>query len=1227
MKWAALLVLLAPAAAWADPISVGAALQAAWSLIVNITVVQALGIASVASTVFGAAKQRRKARAAAARQKAEYNASLEDRSVTLLQANPPLRVVYGRGVVGGDIVAMFTSSKTGVRENGSTYTKADALKHLVIVVAAHEVQAIHDVFIDGVSIGPLDGNGWVTSGEFFVSNKPVTRQATIGGSGYVDISPAALAIVGTGALIVDNGVDTTYTTFTPTLSLGNTRISGTVGGIVTYTVANPSPASVRVSKFLGTASQAVDTYLNSVKPTEWTSNHRLRGLAGVVVTLDLEEPRFQAGPPQITFDVSGRKVLDTRTSTTAWTENPALITRDFLTQPWGLGVAAADIDTAACNAAANACDARQLAATHSHATTFTADASADEISCAADRWFSTGDGVRLTTTTTLPGGLATATTYYVIANASRRVFKLASSLANARAGTAINITSAGTGTHTVTWYDYAAYTCNGAFATDGSGKESILEDLVETMAGTATYGATWVINAGAWAASVMSLVDDDLDGQIEIVQAGAGLDAIFNGVRGQFIPAGKSTPVDMDPYQNATFVTADGQELWSDVALPFVGNKVRAANLARIQVEQARDGLVIRYPAKLKAWPLQVGDRVAVTSAEYAWTAKTFRVTDWQFGATTAVVLTLQEDIAAIYNLADAVSADPAPNTGLPSPWIVAAPANVAAASGTTHLVRRGDGTIVSRVLVSWDAITDPYLTEAGGYVYVSWRGPSGPWATARTTGDLSSLYINGVRDGTPLTIAVWAENALGGKSPRVHISHTVVGKAQAPANVAGLTATKIAGAVRLTWTQCADIDYASTELRVGGSDWATASPLVGTSLRIKGTEFVWAWPAAAAYTIRAKHRDTSGNESATAATAAVTITQNDLALLPTQFTGGGNLLKNSSFEVDSNADGVPDYWTGSSIGTGLTVTPSQSTNATHGRWSFRLQISGITAPTSQATHQYFQTLDATILPKVQPGQRYVCSAEFLPGHLDYSARISVFWYDAALTLLSSTNENTALASTTAWTRVWSSVLTAPAGAAFARVGLGLARPSVNSTTSTSMRIDAAMFMTAESAAGYWPADSATGDLLPGSATEAVSAFDEVETVAGLTASYDMDLCTASYVNLGERAVQLFIEGSQETKITVTAGTGTVRGQTFWGVNSSLGSPPLPVAAFASETVTDVVGVGSKTALFSHGWTVVVPPGDDVEVFLRFETGELSGSATWTVLARNTSVRILVLKT
>jgi microcystin-dependent protein len=65
-----------------------------------------------------------------------------------------------------------------------------------------------------------------------------------------------------------------------------------------------------------------------------------------------------------------------------------------------------------------------------------------------DRWI-TGMKVRATTTGALPTGLALATDYYVI-RVSATTIKLATTLANAVAGTAIDLTAQGSGTHTLT---------------------------------------------------------------------------------------------------------------------------------------------------------------------------------------------------------------------------------------------------------------------------------------------------------------------------------------------------------------------------------------------------------------------------------------------------------------------------------------------------------------------------------------------------------------------------------------------------------------------------------------------------------------------------------------------------------------------------------------------------------------------------------------------------------
>jgi len=89
----------------------------------------------------------------------------------------------------------------------------------------------------------------------------------------------------------------------------------------------------------------------------------------------------------------------------------------------------------------------------------------------------TGTRVQLTTTTTLPAPLATATNYYVI-RIDNSTFKLATTYANAVAGTAIDITTTGTGTHTINWL-LPRYT-------NGAGVQAIIFNPNSVALGAAT---------------------------------------------------------------------------------------------------------------------------------------------------------------------------------------------------------------------------------------------------------------------------------------------------------------------------------------------------------------------------------------------------------------------------------------------------------------------------------------------------------------------------------------------------------------------------------------------------------------------------------------------------------------------------------------------------------------------------------------------------------------------
>lgn len=163
------------------------------------------------------------------------------------------------------------------------------------------------------------------------------------------------------------------------------------------------------------------------------------------------------------YDSTGALVARGATSGDDWTANRAIA----LPQIQGKSVAS------------------QLAATISY--TFTADAAANTLAPAfgtgvvANKAYPMGEVVTLTTTGNLPSGLATGTNYYVIPD-SNTTIQLASTLANAVAGTAINFTDATpTGIRTITRV---------IAANDGGswmGEESHALTIAETPAHTHTY--------------------------------------------------------------------------------------------------------------------------------------------------------------------------------------------------------------------------------------------------------------------------------------------------------------------------------------------------------------------------------------------------------------------------------------------------------------------------------------------------------------------------------------------------------------------------------------------------------------------------------------------------------------------------------------------------------------------------------------------------------------------
>jgi hypothetical protein len=91
-------------------------------------------------------------------------------------------------------------------------------------------------------------------------------------------------------------------------------------------------------------------------PAKWTSAHKSQGIAKIHLKFNLDPKKFPNGLPNPRFTIRGKPVLDTRTGITAYSNNAALVARDWATWSIGLKIDPANFPDAYTNAAANVCD-------------------------------------------------------------------------------------------------------------------------------------------------------------------------------------------------------------------------------------------------------------------------------------------------------------------------------------------------------------------------------------------------------------------------------------------------------------------------------------------------------------------------------------------------------------------------------------------------------------------------------------------------------------------------------------------------------------------------------------------------------------------------------------------------------------------------------------------------------------------------------------------------------
>lgn len=580
---------------------------------------------------------------------------------------------------------------------------------------------------------------------------------------------------------------------------------------------------VRIKTHLGAHDQMADADL--VADTQVDSNFKMGGICYVYVRLKWDRNKFN-GIPNISAKVKGRKVWDSRGSpeqdpndpdTWTWSDNAALCLLDYVRgAPSKIGDS-----TIQRRMGLNALDT---------AIDTTAFSSAADVCDEA-------------------------------------------------------VTLAGSPTETE-----ARYTANGVVETNRRPYE-VINDMTSAMAGEIVYtSGTWSPVVGEYTAPTITLDEDDLR-ESPIIQPKVSRRDLFNAVKGVFIsPDHAWQPTDYPPVTNASYESEDnGRRIWADFDTPFTTSSATAQRLAKLNLEGHRRQVTVKLACKLTAFQVKAGDTISLTLDRMGWTAKPFYVTSWSLADGAAqdgtpyygVDLTLKEIDSSVFTWdaeETAITVQPSPT--LPDPFAVAAPTGLTITSGTDELFLRQDGTVFSRMKVSWTAPADEFVTS-GGHIEIQYKRSTDSswdkWATV--PGSETFVHILDVEDGTSYDIAVRSANNLGVYSDTdqdpanwsAYTTHTVVGKTEAPSDVDTFNVSRLPdGTRRFTWTHASvpvdvktgggyQIKYVSG---LGGT-WATMSNLHGGLWLVSPYETNEL--AAGTYTFGIKAVDSTGNESANA--------------------------------------------------------------------------------------------------------------------------------------------------------------------------------------------------------------------------------------------------------------------------------------------------------------------------------------------------------------------------
>jgi hypothetical protein len=271
----------------------------------------------------------------------------------------------------------------------------------------------------------------------------------------------------------------------------------------------------------------------------------------------------------------------------------------------------------------------------------------------------------------------------------------------------------------------------------------------------------------------MTLVGEDKENKVNrCVVTYVDPDADFQPNQVIFPAAGSS--------DDTAFLAADnGIRLEKSITLPTVTSRVQALQYAEVFLKRSRASKQVSFQTTIATSNVTVGDLVQVVN-EHLSLSQIFRISEIVVTEQGQIAINAFEHQSGTYAV-NAKTADiTRPTISLPDPALITAPTNLTCTSGSAQNLTGTDTTgyfntpslsTVRRIKVAWTASTDPFVTE----YRIQFKLSSASDFTEAGTTNLTEFFLAPVTLAAPYDVRVAARNELDNQSSFATVSnHTV---------------------------------------------------------------------------------------------------------------------------------------------------------------------------------------------------------------------------------------------------------------------------------------------------------------------------------------------------------------------------------------------------------------------------------------------------------------------